>query len=94
MSLARSLSLASLLLTLTGGLAQAQYADMDCDQLYYERNQIYKDNGYCFKTSRAIRTFGNSGCSYDDVTDVPLSPRETRAVARIKAAERNQGCPR
>lgn len=94
MSLARSLCCASLLLTLTGGLAQAQYADMDCDQLYYARNQVYKDNGYCFKTSRAIATFGNAGCSYDNVGDVPLSPRETRAVARIKAEERNQGCPR
>ena len=94
MSLARTLCLASVLISFGGGLAQAQYDGMDCDQLYYERNSIYKNKGYCFQTARAIATFGNAGCSYDNVYDVPLSPRETRAIAGIKASERYQGCAR
>jgi hypothetical protein len=76
-------------LWLSGGSAIA--GDV-CGELWYERNQIYKDGGYCFKTSDAIRAFGNAGCSFDDVEDVPLSARQRRAVQRILAAERRNGC--
>lgn len=63
-----------------------------CDDLWYQRNGIYKSAGYCFKTSRGIRAFGNAGCSYDDEADVPLSSRERSRVNRIKAEERSYGC--
>jgi hypothetical protein len=69
------------------GLAQAS-----CSSLWHERNQIYKDAGYCFKTSRAIRSFGNAGCSYDDISDVPLSARQRAIVRDIVAQERRMGC--
>ena len=69
------------------GLAQAS-----CSSLWSERNQIYKDAGYCFKTSRAIRAFGNSGCSFDDINDVPLSARQRAIVRDIVAQERRMGC--
>lgn len=70
--------------------AQAQ----SCDDFWYRRNSIYKDAGYCFETPRAIRAFGNAGCSYDSENDVPLSARQRAVIADITAAERDFGCPR
>lgn len=72
---------------LASGLAQAS-----CASLWSERNQIYKDAGYCFKTARAIRAFGNAGCSFDDLNDVPLSARQRAAVRDIVTEERRMGC--
>jgi hypothetical protein len=77
---------------LTGIVFMPSIAQAACSSLWYERNQIYKDGGYCFKTSRAIRAFGNAGCSYDDINDVPLSARQRAAVRDIVAQERRMGC--
>jgi hypothetical protein len=76
-------------LLLSASPASAQ----SCGDLWYQRNSIYKQAGYCFKTARAISAFGNAGCSYDNVSDVPLSPRQGRIVAAIRAQERGIGCP-
>ena len=57
-------------------------------------NNIFKDAGYCFKTPRAIRTFGNAGCGYDSESDVPLSERDRQRVNAIQRIEREKGCPR
>ncbi len=81
-------ALAALVVTLGHSAAQAQ----SCGEAWYQRNQIYKDNGYCFKTARAIRAFGNAGCSYDDVNDVPLSARQRAIVADLRNFERINGC--
>ncbi|WP_375463261.1 YARHG domain-containing protein [uncultured Methylobacterium sp.] len=66
----------------------------DCAEAWYQRNAIYKQGGYCFRTPRAISAFGNAGCTYDAVEDVPLSARQRAAVAEIQAFERANGCPR
>ena len=71
----------------------SQAQDM-CYELWLERNQIYKDAGYCFRTTRAIRTFGNAGCSYDDVRDVPLTPRDRQRINQIVRMEQSYGCSR
>lgn len=76
-------------LALTTGLAQAQ---ADCGDAWYQCNQIYKEAGYCFQTRDAISAFGNAGCSYDDMRDVPLSANQRARVNRIVAFERNAGC--
>ena len=68
------------------------FADWDCDALWEQRNQIYKDNGYCFHTARAIKHFGNADCEHDREGDVPLSKSDRSIVRRIKAAERANGC--
>jgi YARHG domain len=34
---------------------------LDLNQLWYQRNRDFKDAGYCFRTSRAIRMYGNAG---------------------------------
>ena len=77
-------------LLLAASEAQAQ----SCSDLWYRRNSIFKEAGYCFKTARAIRAFGNAGCAYDEEADVPLSPRQRQIVASIQAEERDLGCPR
>ena len=68
--------------------AQAQ----SCGDLWYARNSIYKQAGYCFKTARAIRTFGNAGCSYDSEYSLPLSSRQRWRIDQIVSAERSMGC--
>jgi hypothetical protein len=77
---------------LAGAVVAPTLAQASCASLWRERNQIYKDAGYCFKTSRAIRAFGNAGCEYDDVKDAPLSANQRAAVADIVAQERAMGC--
>lgn len=66
----------------------------NCDFLYTMRNTIYKQHGYCFTTQRAIALFGNAGCLYDDVGQVPLNTYERANVATILSVERAEGCPR
>jgi len=61
-------------------------------QLWYQRNSIYKAAGYCFKTARAIRTFGNAGCMYDSEYSLPLSYNQRATINRIVQAERDLGC--
>ena len=65
-----------------------------CEGLWIARNEIYKAQGYCFRTKRAIAAFGNAGCQYDNIEDVPLSANDRRAVADIVRQERNLRCPR
>ena len=67
-------------------------AAFPCDELWGERNAVYADAGYCFKTARAIKAFGNAGCRYDDIRDVPLSARDRQKVNEILRQERENGC--
>ncbi len=64
----------------------------DCQELWVMRNEIYKANGYCFKTARAINTFGNGGCSYHHEGAVPLSGGERSVIRSIRRSERRQAC--
>jgi YARHG domain len=91
MKLWKTIAAAAVLLSVNGTVANAYDV---CGELWVERNQIYKNNGYCFKTRDAIRYFGNAGCSYDYVEDVPLSRAERRRVQNIVAAERRNRCNR
>jgi hypothetical protein len=63
-----------------------------CQQLWVERNQYYKNHGYCFKTPRAISYFGNGGCLIQDQNAVPLTPAERARVSQILQQERAMGC--
>jgi hypothetical protein len=69
-------------------------AAQSCEDLWYQRNEIYKAQGYCFRTQRGISAFGNAGCQYDNVEDVPLSATQRRVIADIQRAERTNRCPR
>ena len=37
-------------------------AQANCYELIGCTNRIYKENGYCFHTQKAIDAFGNAGC--------------------------------
>ena len=67
-------------------------AAQTCQQLWIERNQYYKNHGYCFKTQQAIAYFGNGGCFITDQNQVPLSSAERARVNQIVQQERAMGC--
>lgn len=73
-------------------VATPAWAEFPCDELWAERNAVYKEAGYCFRTAKAIRAFGNAGCKYDEIADVPLSARDRTKVADIQREERRNGC--
>jgi hypothetical protein len=59
-----------------------------CDRLWYERNEIYADAGFCFKTPRARAVFGER--CYPPYGQ--LSPGAQRRVNEIQAEEYGRGC--
>ncbi len=60
------------------GAARAQSGDR-CVQHFIDRNQIYADAHYCFKTQEALAYFNNKGC-------IPGEPRLTASQQRRVAA--------
>lgn len=71
------------------------FAQSLCDEMWAERNAIYFDAGYCFKTARAKAAFGdNADCRYETLADVPLTARNRADIAEIQQRERKSGCPR
>lgn len=65
---------------------------LSCDALWEVRNGIYFQNGYCFKTDRALDAFGDDGCWVEDQEDVRLSTIERQNVQTIVAVEASKGC--
>jgi hypothetical protein len=86
---AGAMALAALLSLQIAGPAAAQpYRFMSCDELWYERNAIYAEKGYCFETRRARRVFG-------DACFPPfgrLTQWEQHRVDEILRWERRKGC--
>lgn len=82
----------------TGGAQAArepvarEITDFTCEQLWFGRNSIFKEAGYCFKTPRAIAAFGNAGCRYDDIEAVQLTPENKNFTLAIQRAERAKAC--
>ncbi|WP_319531141.1 YARHG domain-containing protein [uncultured Cohaesibacter sp.] len=69
--------------------ANAQgYQYMSCGELWYARNAIYAQQGYCFKTQRARQTFGPR--CYAPWGRLTVS--QQRRVNRIQSWERRYGC--
>jgi hypothetical protein len=60
-----------------------------CFDLWYERNQIYDDNGYCFKSDLALEYFDNDDCW----TRHPhFTKSEQRRIDDIVAEEKRRHC--
>ena len=64
-------------------------AAQSCYDLWYARNLIYAENGYCFSTSLGRRVVGNYPCWTRNPT---LSRAERAQVDAIRARERALGC--
>ncbi len=83
-----SVAAAGLLIEVGGSAFAANYAYMGCYDLWYARNAIYAQEGYCFKTAQARAVFG-VGCfpPYGK-----LSKWEQNEIAKIKYWEARKGC--
>ncbi|MBM3608421.1 MAG: YARHG domain-containing protein [Alphaproteobacteria bacterium] len=66
------------------------FSGMSCSQLWYARNKIYADHGFCFKSDRAIRVFG-AGCFPPFGR---MSPAWKERVDDLQYWEARRGCPR
>jgi len=66
----------------------ADYSAMSCYDLWYARNSIFANEGYCFTTQRAINTFGRR--CYPPYGR--LNSWEKEQVNTIKYWERIKGC--
>ena len=65
---------------------------LNCENLWFLRNSIFDDNGYCFKTEQGISAFGNDACRYHDTNSVPLNNYERYNVEAIRAMEVARSC--
>ena len=74
------------------GLGVTQASAGVCQDLWVQRNSIYKAYGYCFKSTKAIDYFGNAGCIYHNEGSIPMSYADKSAVLAIKQREKNLGC--
>jgi hypothetical protein len=79
-------------LTIPANAGDVQGDAYGCHELWTMRNQIFKANGYCFKTARAIKLFGNAGCKYDSEKTVLLSTQDRQTLSAIKKSARRQSC--
>lgn len=69
------------------GLAVA--AQPSCFDLWYARNSIYDENGYCFKSSLGKEMFDNSDCW---TSSPKFSKAEWAAIMEIKDEEDARNC--
>lgn len=65
---------------------------LSCDILWTVRNTIFDENGYCFKTERALETFSNQGCYIKDAGQLKMNAYERANLDRIVTVERSRGC--
>jgi hypothetical protein len=73
-------------------IPQEQLWQLGCEPLWTLRNSIYHDNGYCFKTQKALQVWSNEGCLYENAADVPLNGYESGNISAIKSVEQQKGC--
>ena len=85
------ISCLSILLSTVSFLEAKTYAEMDCSQLWYSRNALFAEAGYCFKSPAAIKVFGR-------VCQPPrygrLVKEEKEELRRIRYWEHRKGCDR
>lgn len=65
---------------------------LSCQNLWYVRNRVYDDHGYCFRTPDAIREFDNSDCYVRNAAKLDINRREAQNISRIRQAEQRKGC--
>ena len=63
-----------------------------CSTLWELRNTFYYEHGYCFKTKRALDTFSNDQCYFDDAGNIDFNSVEQTNITRISSVEKQKGC--
>jgi len=74
--------------------SRGQLRRLSCENLWYLRNVIYSENGYCFKTDRALQMFDTSGCWVNNEAKLKLNRFERTNIGRVREAEGQKGCSR
>lgn len=72
--------------------SRSELRRLSCQSLYEVRNAIYFQNGYCFKTERALGIFGDDECWVEDMEDVRMNVYERNNAALILSVEKQKGC--
>jgi hypothetical protein len=70
----------------------AALQELSCDNLWTVRNMIFDENGYCFKSDKALLSFSNDGCSYTTMASMPLNTYETKNIQTVQAVEKQKAC--
>lgn len=65
---------------------------LSCQNLWYVRNSIYDDHGYCFRTAAAKAEFDNSDCYETDASKLRFNRHEQTNINRIVQVEKEKGC--
>lgn len=68
--------------------AAQELSQLSCRALWYQRNAVYAEQGYCFKTADAIATFGER--CYPPYGQ--LTPEQQRYVDQVRYWEARKGC--
>lgn len=67
----------------------AEYKDDLCDELWFSRNAMLNQAGYCFQTTLGQAIFDNSDCT----TRTPqISDQATQEIAKFQTLETKLGC--
>lgn len=67
--------------------ARTKQLESLCQELWRNRNMIYKASGYCFKDPRAVAAFGNAGCVYANEEALQLSAEVRQVIASSLTTE-------
>lgn len=70
----------------------AELRGLSCQNLWYVRNSIYDDHGYCFRTRAAQAEFDNSDCYETESSRLRFNRHEQTNIDRIVQVERQKGC--
>lgn len=73
-------------------ISHAQARELSCQNLWYVRNTIFHQRGYCFQTERGRAEFSNSRCRTNSIAELNLSPVERANVRILQDVERSKGC--
>ena len=87
----RWLSMIAAMITVAASLAASRSYSQTCQQLWFERNQYYKNHGYCFTTQRAIEFFRQWGLLHQRSRCRPTDPGRARAHRPNRAAGTRRG---
>lgn len=86
----RKINFRTALIVLALGVTSPLAASADeCKSLWIERNQIFKNQGYCFGSALGKGYFGNSDCTTKSPS---LSSSQQKRVAAIKRREGQLNC--
>jgi hypothetical protein len=84
----KRLLLYAVVTTVAGAAFTPALAQASCSTLWHRRDQIYWQAGCCFKTAPAVRAFGNAGCSFANINDVPLSAKNLMSGPKASSSSR------